>query len=861
MGISCRVIRNPKNNEIEAVEAPNGDQSILFREAQVYTQNKEEALDLWAVSYIDEFKERYGNSEVSKDFSSPIEVSGAKVFYKERVNPITEESTGEIELDLIESTERGKGNAKRAMREFLEYADSQGKDVFLTVSPRDKQTSFEGLINFYESFGFRLEDTGFEMTRKAKRNVSDGIMNANTNNAGYNFLDKNGEAKLEHVLDFLKQNEEEVEAEPMTNQEIIEVKNILRAKSITASDLKAELSKIVKGGNVDFKELDMSSVLNSAEKTQIKNNSVYQGNLIELSKKDIELEDTVGFRPEFVVLDGTVNKYGMYNIKNPLDVEQDIKEQVAGITNIEEFETAFMQLPYTDIVEKFINNEIFAYEMFAKFSQMSRIEVLDNTLENINIENKLTEVENSMDISKLKTSEISMLLETSNEVWKESQEEIEEALSEIQDRALEAGLDLENLSDTYVLKSKQEITTLLESLLILKRNTSIESLNLFLDNYKEFYNIEVTNEEFIKEMPLQHRNKALVKVDDYALGEYEAFNRESLIKLEDGIYQKVEKVSVDNLYEMVYEQAVNNDNRLLPTVAYFNSNTIDNQKLKNIANKEEVINNIKTFINSEVSSLDLGTAVYDFDAAEQMLLFKYYFDAPVNTVRQDPTQKELKAIDNFSGDEFYLNTEFPTVFQVNKLKEKNKNSEAYKNFYSRFTIDNSGIKLIEENSINVETVMLGIPENIKKDFVDYSTLSRNSSMNKLVEVDNAPSFISNSTLKNYYQNSPMTLKPFKGDYQNIDQSSIVTNETSVDFLRVGNRLFQKTQEESSHTFYREIPTNIASLKTFSEFRILNKFAQNQIKPYIRSQEEVENNSNLYTSSELESINNKHFDCN
>lgn len=63
MGVKCRIIRNPQTGKIENVEAPNGEQSQLYLDALAMTQNKEEALDLWATSYIDEFKEIYGNSE------------------------------------------------------------------------------------------------------------------------------------------------------------------------------------------------------------------------------------------------------------------------------------------------------------------------------------------------------------------------------------------------------------------------------------------------------------------------------------------------------------------------------------------------------------------------------------------------------------------------------------------------------------------------------------------------------------------------------------------------------------------------------------------------------------------------------
>jgi hypothetical protein len=122
-------------------------------------------------------EDRLGYSKLTEKPSLKIEVNGksvieqdgARVYFKDRVNPFTEKATGEIELDLIESDVKGKGNARKVLDKFLEYTDSLNKPVFLTVSPRNKETTEKGLIKFYESVGFRLEPTGFEMIRKPKK--------------------------------------------------------------------------------------------------------------------------------------------------------------------------------------------------------------------------------------------------------------------------------------------------------------------------------------------------------------------------------------------------------------------------------------------------------------------------------------------------------------------------------------------------------------------------------------------------------------------------------------------------------------------------------------------------------------------
>ena len=71
-----------------------------------------------------------------------------------------------IELDLIKTPEqfKGQGNARRAIIEFLKIVDELKLKVILSVVPRDKTTSEDGLKNFYKSVGFR-ETSDFEMIR------------------------------------------------------------------------------------------------------------------------------------------------------------------------------------------------------------------------------------------------------------------------------------------------------------------------------------------------------------------------------------------------------------------------------------------------------------------------------------------------------------------------------------------------------------------------------------------------------------------------------------------------------------------------------------------------------------------------
>ena len=62
MGLACRITRN-KLGGVEKVEAPNGNDSILYSGALASTGNEERALGIWATAYTPDFMNYYGDWE------------------------------------------------------------------------------------------------------------------------------------------------------------------------------------------------------------------------------------------------------------------------------------------------------------------------------------------------------------------------------------------------------------------------------------------------------------------------------------------------------------------------------------------------------------------------------------------------------------------------------------------------------------------------------------------------------------------------------------------------------------------------------------------------------------------------------
>ena len=57
-------------------------------------------------------------------------------------------------LDRIQSTERGKGNASRALKVLTQLCDEIGRNIQLTVRPLDQNTDCTRLRSWYVNHGF-----------------------------------------------------------------------------------------------------------------------------------------------------------------------------------------------------------------------------------------------------------------------------------------------------------------------------------------------------------------------------------------------------------------------------------------------------------------------------------------------------------------------------------------------------------------------------------------------------------------------------------------------------------------------------------------------------------------------------------
>jgi hypothetical protein len=367
-----------------------------------------------------------------------------------------------------------------------------------------------------------------------------------------------------------------------------------------------------------------------------------------------------------------------------------------------------------------------------------------------------------------------------------------------------------------------------------------------------------------EKMAVAHKGKTLIKIEDSNLNEYDMFNEQSMVKVAPGIYQKVQKISFEDMLEVTYAEASSRDNRILPNKAYFiNSKSVNNAYLRDEANKQTVIDNIRLFVEDNVGSMDLGKEQYDFDVAYNLYLYKQVFENPIIVKVEGLTQEEQKSVEDFKGDSNFLTDGFISEFQKKKLKEKRLDSEKFKEVYNYFEINSLGILPKYQNNATKNRVKEAaqrlLTEKEFQDLSDYFRLNKNSSF---FEESYSPTYVpSLQAEKLAYQNDPTKLAAYKGDYQRVKDVGVTTFATSESFIRINSRLYQKTRETQGQPFYTQIPIFNSEFFVVEDTGEVNKFEYNTVKNYLRRQPNIESKSNKYSSTELENINENNFDCN
>jgi hypothetical protein len=735
-----------------------------------------------------------------------LELNGTRIFAKERVNPITGENMGDIEWELIESTERGKGNARKAAELFLNGTDAQGKDVYLTISPRDNETSPEKLEDFYSSLGFK-KISDFEMTRKAKPITPKDV-------------DSNGEVSVQALMDFSNSK-----VKPLGLEGLKAAKNAAMALKVKSSkELIEKMEKaLMKNGIVLFDKLSLqrSKLYNVFEINTILASPRLQKQIKEsiLALKNSE-PFTIEFDDNFIVPQGReVNQFGKQEIINPNIVEKELLESVAGLEESEIDEAlpeAFSNKYYTDA--DFRNT----VDTIAREYKKAPVKVIQNG----ELVDKIEDVEgmlrNSLtdDANDAISDDIMFLREEiDEEVFNSNLTKVSKLLNKIKKNAYINGIDLRNLPTVALEMSREELLGFLDSM-----EDAISDLNEedSLQEFSERYSkILGDNEQKIEVIKSESKNDIFV---EDPLSEYEMFSRFGLIKKDNNIFRQVSEESLDTLYENFFEYK-----NLLPEGI-------------------ETVEDLKSYVQKNSNLLEVSDYEVDVDNLEKMFLYKKFFDFSMST------QSERVPVENFNkvtNSEEYLKGDF--------IKEFNKWILATNNPY--FKVTGKGIELVNKDEVSKEEAVNSVPERFKQELSEYNVISKNLNLDLPLPEQRYEDINTQLEQRQKVVNNPNIVPKITGQYAYLKDGVLAVKNEGNTFVRTPIGVFEKIFEFENIKFYGKLDTNVEP--GYKKVNAEAPFSDINFKEYTylsTTPDSFKESKNYYSRKELNDINDEYFAC-
>jgi hypothetical protein len=735
------------------------------------------------------------------------DVNGSKVYFRNEVNPITEKPTGKIEMELVETPEefRGQGRAREAFNTALKYTDSIGKSTVLTISSRDKSTTNAGLEKFYTSLGYK-KTSDFEMQRPARKLAPNGY-------------DENGEPSIKDLMQFKNNSTESLSLEDQ-----VVARNAAMALGVnSSSELLEKLeSAITKSGIISFNlvSLQRGGVFNKYEATKIMNSLDLQRSIKEAYLK---LKNTEPFELEynknFITPTGTsLNIFGKQEVANPFIVEAELARDIAGISEEEISDNLLPDLgnKYTkdsnfkssvDNIAK--NHRLVNVKVVKDGALVDKAEDIENTIANTLIDDENPEL--SEDIRYINE-------EFSEEVWDENPNLVVKILASIKKKAMTNGIDLRDITTKVLSHSREDILKFLDSMEnLLETGPTEENIVAYSTLYKELFDLS-TEEAVVIET--DNKFDTVVESD---MSEYQLFNNFGLVKKQDNIYRQTEEQSLEELYDAMLEYP-----EMLP---------------------EEVVNieDLKSFVEKEVTNLEIPDYEIDPDKLAKMYLYKKFFGFPLVVT---PIKVSTDSLSSVISSPEYLITEFVKDFNRWILETDNK----------YFKVTEKGIELVEKDPLSKEEAIMSVPIEFEKDLTDYDAISKNLNLGMTSEELVFEDYDSQTSQREFFANNPESAKKVSGDYLYLEDGVLaVKNETDT-FVRTTQGVFEMIYEAGNVKFYNKLPSVDPNFKLTGIEKPLSDVNFNKYQYLENTPEVFKKSKNYYSKEELKQIDDEYFNC-
>ena len=605
----------------------------------------------------------------------------------------------------------------------------------------------------------------------------------------------------------------------------------------------------------------------------------------EYMSNNIYLENTLDnskFSEELIQYKDEVDDLGKVQKEDPIEVENYFKENLAGVKDRQLFNNIVSNLKeYPQFVNRFENDLSFAEMVFNKYSNMTKIFRLQDIKGEVRVRRKGATFSKMFETLKhsekgLEIGQDTMFLKRLDKfVWDSNAKEVVGMLRDIEEKFVDYNIDVIGLSEQYYKKSKEDILNFVENLYNftekLKSNDyvteDIEKLSEDIDTF--FGRDNVGADAKYEKVSENNRNKTLVELSSEK-SDLELFEQQRLIKTSDGYYQKVNvKDTLEEAYDEAVSVIINNpkviNNYFLKSLPFFKNGMFNRLEVQKPENVEMVKEAFREFIRKESNKLNDPSLKNRTETAQKWTIYKLMNKNPLNTEKMPNFASETLKYQKYRGNYHYLTNNFHADFQNYILKNKFNNTSLYNNVLKYFEVNENGIHLNTNNPLIKERIKNSyIQDEMFEHLKQYALLSKHVSMQGLFEyeedIDNNNSMI--ELERYYYSNNFSQMKSFKGDYR-VNGDIIVANNTSDNFIRVKEGLFEKVGDMDGNSVYAR--------QTIMENPNLNNYDYPLQHPsvdmelvramVIKTSPKPTNVVKLYSKEEAKAINQQYNECN
>jgi len=799
--MSCNIIYS-KNKKIENVVADNGNESLLYKEA-LKEFGEKQALNIYLASKSEDFQDNIILSQNELDVNNEPKLKTV-LNYLSLQNESKEPLTIQQKLDLRNIS---LGVENFSVQKLLNAFYSEG---IFNISPKNLKKS--GLYSDYEISNL-ANDTNLQQTVKQSLEALKNTEEIDLDTEFVNSLEKTDEVnsfgKLVSLNPFVIQkeilnklaatNEEEFE----NNLADLEYPNF--QKGLNKEQLfqemqgykKAEVFMEVDGEIVQAKNTNTAIILPLVAK-QINDVEILL-DINQIQQYDLEIlqanqEDTIK------ILKG---------------IEDNLIEQGIDVAGLSDREINADLMSFLNSLEIFINEP-----------------TVENTQSFANVYDTYFE----KDLSP--KTEIVKAQETDRDFVKLNTNLSEEAVYEQQ------GL-IKVKDGLYIRTNKQDLNTLYANIETYKKHPKDTTL-------KEYVQTQIATLEDFKSSDnaeAVYLYKMYFDIEDYRLKGLEK--------------QAVEAKNINwFLRDIITDFDIRYINRKAasPLVENSTTNYIDSIKPNQPTERymvdswrERISNGQKPFVIIRVDNSIDGhhkLQAYKELGIEQIpVLFEQKL---INFYNKILPKQATKNNANFTGNFEYLTTDFVSDFYINILKEREKNSEIYKNFYTNFDINENGIYLKNDDSITVSQIKEYADENLKQ----YSIISKQIPL--LVEQDVQSE--TKQVRRDAILNSPQNIEKYQGQFHKLNDNTLITKNANDEFIKVEGNIFEAIDSDGNLTLYSRLNNIVGEYYNFN-----NEAPKTDIKiedySYLNTQPDSFISEKKYLSkSAKEKINQENFDC-